>query len=149
MSSVLTEEIINLILITVLASTLAGIVYYLYRLRQDFYEACRETDNLELLANCPFGLPTGSVRSTLALLIVLFAIGYVGISGVEEPPQFLTAIVSTVLGFYFGSRSSSRSQRNEDAVMARMNETSSTENASPLPETNADPDSAAASSAKD
>lgn len=118
------SEIIEISLVVILSATLGGIVWYLYKLRQDFYEACREAGNLRLFANSPFGIPSGSVRSTLALLIVLFAIGYIGITGMQEPPQFLTAIVSTVLGFYFGSRSSSDAQKKQEEIMMRMNRNS-------------------------
>ena len=110
----------NIGLVLVLLITLGGLVFYLYRLRIDFYRACRETDNLQLFADCPMGIPVGSVRSTLALLIVLFSVGYVGVTGVSDVPQFLTAIVSTVLGFYFGSRSSSESRKHVTSVMDTM-----------------------------
>jgi hypothetical protein len=115
------DHVISIGLVLVLVATLGGLVYYLYRLRRDFYEACRKTDNLELFAKCPMGIPTGSVRSTLALVIVLFAVGFIGVTGVDNVPQFLTAIVSTVLGFYFGSRSSRDSQQDLRAAMDRMN----------------------------
>lgn len=115
-----TDQIISIVLVAALIATIVGLIYYLYRLRGDFYEACRESGNLELYASCPLGIPVGSVRSTLALLIVLFAIGYMGVTGVEEPPQFITAVVSTVIGFYFGSRSSSSSSQNRNAVRDLM-----------------------------
>ncbi|MFB6098002.1 MAG: hypothetical protein ABEK84_02610, partial [Salinibacter sp.] len=115
-----TDQVIEIGLIFVLVITLGGLVVYLYRLRSDFYRACVETDNLLLFADCPMGLPVGSVRSTLALLIVLFAVGYIGVTGLTEPPQFLTAIVSTVLGFYFGSRSSSESRKDIKSVLDKM-----------------------------
>ncbi|MEF8796546.1 MAG: hypothetical protein V5A22_04275 [Salinivenus sp.] len=115
-----TSQIISLVLVAALIATVVGLLYYLYRLRGDFYEACRESGNLELYASCPLGIPVGSVRSTLALLIVLFAIGYMGVTGVEEPPQFITAVVSTVIGFYFGSRSSSGGGENRGAVQDLM-----------------------------
>lgn len=117
------SQIISLVLVALIA-TVVGLIYYLYRLRGDFYEACRETGNLELYASCPLGIPVGSVRSTLALLIVLFAIGYTGATGVEEPPQFLTAVVSTVIGFYFGSRSSSGGGENRESVQDLMSRAS-------------------------
>jgi hypothetical protein len=134
--------LISTVLIVALIATLVGLVYYLYRLRGDFYEACRETGNLELYASCPMGIPVGSVRSTLALLIVLFAIGYMGVTGVDEPPQFLTAVVSTVIGFYFGSRSSGGSQRNRDEVRAymRRDATVPSRESPPIPESSPIPE---------
>ena len=126
---------ISIILVAALILTVIGLVIYLYRLRGDFYEACRTTDNLELYASCPLGIPVGSVRSTLALLIVLFAIGYMGVTGVDDPPQFLTAVVSTVIGFYFGSRSSGGTRQNRDAVREYMSRESSPQKSRTAPET--------------
>ena len=117
-----TDQLISIGLIAVLLLTLGGLVLYLYRLRVEFYAACRETGNLRLFADCPMGLPIGSVRSTLALVIVLFAVGYIGVTGTTDPPQFMTAVVSTVLGFYFGSRSSSDSRKDITSVVETMGE---------------------------
>lgn len=127
-----TDQIISVVLVAALIATVVGLIYYLYRLRGDFYEACRESGNLELYASCPLGIPVGSVRSTLALLIVLFAIGYMGVTGVEEPPQFITAVVSTVIGFYFGSRSSNSSSQNRNAVRDLMDGAASSTQESPV-----------------
>jgi hypothetical protein len=106
--------------VVALVGVLGGFVYYLFKLRADFYEACRETDNLVLFADCPMGLPIGSVRSTLALVIILFAVGYIVVSDTQDIPQSLTAIVGTVLGFYFGSRSSRESRKDITSVLDRM-----------------------------
>ena len=112
------NEFINIGVVVVLIGVLGGFVYYLFKLRRDFYAACRETDNLALFAECPMGLPVGTVRSTLALVIILFAVGYIVVSDVQEIPQSLTAIVGTVLGFYFGSRST-RDAQTDVATMVR------------------------------
>ena len=60
--------------------------------------------------NSPLGLPEGSLRAMLAYILVTFLGFYVlatilSISEVK-PPDFLLGIVATVIGFYFGSRSS-------------------------------------------
>jgi Carboxypeptidase regulatory-like domain len=58
----------------------------------------------------PLGLPDGSLRAMLAFTLVAFVGFYVLASILSfsnfEPPQFLLGIVATVIGFYFGSRSS-------------------------------------------
>ena len=60
--------------------------------------------------NSPLGLPEGSLRAMLAYTLVTFLGFYIlasvlSISDVK-PPDFLLGIVATVIGFYFGSRSS-------------------------------------------
>jgi hypothetical protein len=58
----------------------------------------------------PLGLPVGSFRSILAYSLVAYLGFYVltSILSVSTflPPDFLLGIVATVIGFYFGSRSS-------------------------------------------
>jgi hypothetical protein len=58
--------------------------------------------------NNPLGLPEGSLRAMLAFMLVSFLGFYVlaSILSISEikPPEFLIGIVATVIGFYFGSR---------------------------------------------
>lgn len=53
-----------------------------------------------------FGLPQGSVRATIALLL-LFLLLRIALSGgdlqVPELPDWLVGILGTVIGFYFGA----------------------------------------------
>jgi amino acid transporter len=64
----------------------------------------------------PLGIPTGSVRALLAIIIVLITI-WVAISHkveiAEKMPQWLLAIVSAVIGFYFGNRGLSYEKKKE------------------------------------
>jgi hypothetical protein len=57
----------------------------------------------------PLGLPEGTVRAVLAFLLVAYLGFYVlaSVLSVSEfkPPEFLSGIVATVIGFYFGTRS--------------------------------------------
>lgn len=56
----------------------------------------------------PLGLPVGTVRAVLAFCLVVYLGLYVLASVLSlsdfKPPDFLTGIVATVIGFYFGSR---------------------------------------------
>lgn len=68
----------------------------------------------------PLGLPDGSLRAMLAFMLVAFLGIYVYASVLRpppglEPPQFLLGIVATVVGFYFGSRSSEDRDKNTAA----------------------------------
>jgi hypothetical protein len=82
----------------------------IFILNRHFFRACKDSENLELYARLPFGVPEGTIRSTLALVIVLVSLGFVALSmlagGDGKLPEVLVGILGTVLGFYFGSRTS-------------------------------------------
>jgi hypothetical protein len=54
----------------------------------------------------PLGLPTGSIRAVIALLFVMAILLYAGESA--QLPEWLTGIVGTIIGFYFGDRASEK-----------------------------------------
>jgi len=59
----------------------------------------------------PLGMPEGSLRAMLAFMLVAFLGFYVyasilSVSDDFKPPDFLVGVVATVIGFYFGSRTS-------------------------------------------
>ncbi len=65
---------------------------------------------MALFFESPAGLPSGTVRSVLALIIVTISIYFIVIgqfSGMGFPAT-LTTILGTVIGFYFGARSSAK-----------------------------------------
>jgi len=72
----------------------------------------------ERWAERPLGIPTGSVRAMLALVIVIVAVwaatgpepGFV-----DKVPEWLLGILGAVIGFYFGSRGIKTSNREESA----------------------------------
>ena len=75
----------------------------------------------------PLGIPTGSVRALLALIIVLVTV-WVAISGkvkiAEDLPKWLLAIVGAVIGFYFGNRGLGVEKKKdtiEDTMVVRLN----------------------------
>lgn len=69
----------------------------------------RGTSGSAATGNRPLGLPVGSFRSILAYSLVAYMGFYVLTSilsvSLFAPPDFLSGIVATVIGFYFGSRS--------------------------------------------
>ena len=82
---------------------------YMFYLQREFLSACRESNQLPLFFNKPAGLPEGTVRSILTLLIIIFSL-YLFIlaaAGVGRFPEALGAILSAIIGFYFGHRSMS------------------------------------------
>ncbi len=106
--------------VLMLILVIVGAAWYAFRLRMDFYKGCRENKNLALFAQSPLGLPEGSVRSSLALIIVIFSIGYIVINGGTN--EALTAVLGSVLGFYFGNRTASKAGGLGNVVEAQMNE---------------------------
>ena len=72
--------------------------------------------------NNPLGLPDGSLRAVLAFLLVTFLGFYVFasvMSGTEfKPPDALLGIIATVIGFYFGSRTTTEARVASEAKAA-------------------------------
>jgi|GEM_PF-3141890 len=63
----------------------------------------------------PLGIPTGSVRAILALLVVLFIIWAAtnGKDVIKGVPEWMIGITGTVIGFYFGGRSIASGEKKE------------------------------------
>lgn len=93
---------------------IVGFLLYMYTLQKRFFEACMADDHLALFFQSPAGLPAGTVRSVLALIIVTISLYFITLAvfGVTEgrSPEMLTGILGAVIGFYFGGRSASRGE---------------------------------------
>jgi hypothetical protein len=70
----------------------------------------------------PLGVPRGSVRAVLALIIVFGSIAFLAVSMVASDrykfPESLTGILGAILGFYFGKGGSSDDGQAVTAVVA-------------------------------
>jgi hypothetical protein len=105
-TSLIVISIVVLFLVILLVSA------YMVYLQRQFLAVCREDKQLHTFVSTPAGLPEGTVRSMLTLVIVVFALYLLVIStfvttpGIEFP-EVLAALMTTVVGFYFGSRSAS------------------------------------------
>jgi hypothetical protein len=68
-------------------------------------------DGLSNLKDLPMGLPDGTVRSVLALIVAVVGLPLIAFSEVmhfgSEVAGYLNGIITGVFGFYFGTRSSS------------------------------------------
>ncbi len=99
-----------------IVASVGGGIGYMYCLQKRFLEACREENQLSLFFQSPAGLPTGTVRSIIALIVILVCL-YLSIllffrvaGDGSEFPEVLSGILGTVIGFYFGSRTATKGQ---------------------------------------
>jgi flagellar biogenesis protein FliO len=89
-----------------------GYLWYMFILQRRFFEGCRDDNQMQTFFNTPAGLPVGTVRSIIALIIITVSLSLIVLSmfrvGVDAFPEVLVGILGTVLGFYFGSRTASK-----------------------------------------
>jgi hypothetical protein len=116
-----------LIFLVVVGLLVAGIFAYVFRLQANFLKICTDTQQPTLFAQAPAGLPTGTVRSLIALFIVLTAVFMILLTIKGGPfqnfPEVLGGVLGTVLGFYFGSRTaSSASERETTRELSQLSE---------------------------
>jgi hypothetical protein len=73
----------------------------------------------ERWSQTPFGLPNGTIRATITLIFItlVLIVVFQGIE-VQSMPEWLLAIVATIIGFYFGERKAERREE-EEAAQAR------------------------------
>lgn len=86
-----------------------GFMGYMFYLQRKFYQGCREDKQMATFFNSPAGLPVGTIRAIIALIIITVSLALIAINvfvGVGDFPTVLVGLLGTVLGFYFGSRSS-------------------------------------------
>jgi len=97
-------------------SAVTGGFAYMFALQKRFLDACREENQLSLFFQSPAGLPIGTVRSIIALIIIVVCL-YLAIllffrvaGDSSEFPEVLSGILGAVVGFYFGSRTATKAQ---------------------------------------
>ena len=107
-----------IISLVVLSLIVGGFLYYMFYLQRKFLQACEDKNQLSSFISAPAGLPTGSIRSILTLMIIIFSLYMFTLQafnvGSVKFPEALAAILSAIIGFYFGSRTASKGS--EDAV---------------------------------
>jgi hypothetical protein len=91
-------------------------------LQAKFLQTCTDKDSLELYAQLPFGVPAGTIRSTIALIIVFASLAYIALEMAEigKFPDIMAGILGTILGFYFGTRA--EAERVDADALARVGE---------------------------
>lgn len=104
------------ITLTFLFVIVGAFLWYMFYLQKKFLKACEEKNQLSSFISAPAGLPTGSVRSILTLLIIIFSLYMFTLQAFKvkigdvavQFPEALAAILSAIIGFYFGSRTASK-----------------------------------------
>jgi len=90
----------------------AGALFYMSRLQKRFFEGCIKDKQLDQFFASPAGLPGGTVRAILALIIVvvslfLIALQFFDLGGQGSGmPEALTTLLGAVVAFYFATRAS-------------------------------------------
>lgn len=108
-STPLDAKIVLLIIFLLsLAIVFAFLFWYIHKLQARFYSMCLQLNRADLFARAPAGVPEGTVRSLLALYIILAGVLLILLTVAGGPfqefPEVLSGILGSVLGFYFGSR---------------------------------------------
>ncbi len=95
-------------------------VGYMFYLQRRFFDACVEAKDLETFMRTPAGLPAGTVRSIITLIILTVSLYIVALSMFDVVksgiPEILSALLTAVIGFYFGSRTAGRPGEAREAI---------------------------------
>jgi hypothetical protein len=97
--------------VVILLAIVVLFILYMFYLQRQFLKACQASKQLSEFVQAPAGLPPGTVRSILTLMLIAFSLyllTLVAFGEAETFPQTLAALLSTVIGFYFGSRTASK-----------------------------------------
>ncbi len=103
-----------LITLGILAIIVIGFLLYLKHLQKTFLETCTQEKQLALFFQSPAGLPEGTIRGMIALLIVTASMLFLALPN-NQFPDVLGGILGTVIGFYFGARGQNKDS--ESAVL--------------------------------
>ncbi len=107
-----------------LVMLLSAFFVYIWFLQRRYFEACKDQKEMALFSQSPAGLPSGTIRSVLSLLIVTLGLFLIILSffqtGARPVPETVTALLGTILGFYFGSRSPTRGESDLDGQVKEL-----------------------------
>ena len=86
--------------------------YFMQRLHKDTMELIRKHGTLNTFLSTPVGLPTGTVRAVITFLTIIFSL-YIFLleaMNLAEFPRSLSAILTAIVGFYFGHRTAQKGE---------------------------------------
>lgn len=95
----------NQLLLTlgIMAAVVIAFLLYLRHLQKTFLDTCVKEKQLALFFQSPAGLPEGTIRGVIAMLIVTASMLFLALPD-NKFPDVLGGILGTIIGFYFGAR---------------------------------------------
>lgn len=99
--------------ITFLLLIIVGAIFYMQTLQKRFFNGCVQNNQLQKFFEAPAGLPEGTVRSVLALMIVAVSLYFIVFqfyfsSEPDKIPEGLMTLLTAVVTFYFAQRASAQ-----------------------------------------
>ncbi len=90
-----------------------GAIFYMQSLQKRFFNGCVQNNQIQKFFEAPAGLPEGTIRAVLALMIVAVSLFFIVFqfyfsNDPEKIPQGLMTLLTAVVAFYFANRASSQ-----------------------------------------
>lgn len=92
-----------LLTLGIMAAVVIAFLLYLRHLQKTFLDTCVKEKQLALFFQSPAGLPEGTIRGVIAMLIVTASMLFLALPD-NKFPDVLGGILGTIIGFYFGAR---------------------------------------------
>lgn len=96
-----------LVTLGLMAVIVIAFLLYLKHLQKTYLETCTQEKQLALFFQSPAGLPEGTIRGVIAMLIVTASMLFLALPN-NQFPDVLVGILGTIIGFYFGARGQNR-----------------------------------------
>lgn len=96
--------------VSFLVLVIIGAVFYMQRLQTRFFKGCIDTRQIDKFFQAPAGLPQGTIRAVLAMMIVAVSLFFIVFQffiskdSTAEIPQGLMTLLTAVVAFYFAHR---------------------------------------------
>ncbi|WKJ88949.1 hypothetical protein QZJ86_13050 [Methylomonas montana] len=111
-----------LVTLGIMAVIVIAVLLYLRHLQKTFLETCTQEKQLALFFQSPAGLPEGTIRGVIAMLIVTASMLFLALPN-NQFPDVLGGILGTIIGFYFGARGQNKDS--ESGVLQQAKEATS------------------------
>jgi len=89
-----------------------GAIFYMQSLQKRFFNGCVQNNQIQKFFEAPAGLPEGTIRAVLALMIVSVSLFFIVFqfffSDGKDIPQGLMTLLTAVVAFYFANRAGSQ-----------------------------------------